>query len=187
MSWTVGATPKKSSAFFSPWFGMDPSDNLNLIQPVNPYSSGFFGGGWSMYTEYFQWSPQDNSNSKSHTVKSVQTLHGSLDYDASSDSYTLSQVRWKNRAKRKRERGQRDLCRAGLSMSALSMRRDGPFAPSFGHRASLPVALLRSPNVPSLAPFRPASAPLPPRFRPASALLPPRFRCHLTRFALHFS
>ena len=94
MSWTVGATPKKSSAFFSPWFGMDPSDNLNLIQPVNPYSSGFFGGGWSMYTEYFQWSPEDNSNSKSHTVKSGQTLHGSLDYDASSDSYTLSQVRW---------------------------------------------------------------------------------------------
>jgi hypothetical protein len=125
-----------------------------------------------MYTEYFQWSPEDNSNSKSHTVKSGQTLHGSLDYDASSDSYTLSQVRWKNRAKRKRERGQRDLCRAGLSMSALSMRRDGPFAPSFGHRASLPVALLRSPNVPSLAPFRPASAPLPPCFRPASTPLP---------------
>ena len=42
MKWKVGAMAKTSSAFYSPWFGMDPSDNLNLIQPVNPWS----GNGW---------------------------------------------------------------------------------------------------------------------------------------------
>merc|ERR1711865_367570 len=92
MSWKVGENPSRSSAFFSPWFGMDPADNLNLIQPVNPWSSGMFSSGWSMYTEYFQWSPTHNSNSQSHSVKAGQTLHGVLDYDASSDSYQLSQT-----------------------------------------------------------------------------------------------
>ena len=66
---------------------MDPSDNLNLIQPVNPWS----GGSWSMYTEYFQWSPEHNSNSPQKSVEAGQTLHGSLVYDESSDSYELTQ------------------------------------------------------------------------------------------------
>ena len=88
MTWTVGAEPRHSRAFFSPWFGMDPMDNLNLIQPVNPWS----GSAWSMYTEYYQWSPTHNSNSKQVPVKSGQTLHGSMTYDASSDSYFLNQT-----------------------------------------------------------------------------------------------
>jgi len=87
MTWKVGADARRSSAFYSPWFGMDPADNLNLIQPVNPWS----GGAWSMYTEYFQWSPEHNSNSRQQDVKAGQTLHGSLEYIASSDSYTLTQ------------------------------------------------------------------------------------------------
>lgn len=88
MTWTVGAEPRSSRAFFSPWFGMDPADNLDLIQPVNPWS----GSAWSMYTEYYQWQPTHNSNSKQYPVKAGQTLHGSLLYDASSDSYLLSQT-----------------------------------------------------------------------------------------------
>ena len=55
MTWKVGASPARSRAFFSPWFGMDPADNLNLIQPVNPWS----GSAWSMYTEYYQVSEND--------------------------------------------------------------------------------------------------------------------------------
>lgn len=88
MTWKVSEQPRDSSAFFSPWFGMDPSDNLNLIQPVNPW----LGNGWSMYTEYFQWSPEDNSNSNQHNVQSGQTLQGTLTYDSSSDSYLLNQT-----------------------------------------------------------------------------------------------
>lgn len=88
MTWTVGADAKRSSAFYSPWFGMDPADNLNLIQPVNPW----FGSSWSMYTEYFQWRPEHNSNSRQQPVKSGQTLQGSLIYNSDSDSYTLGQM-----------------------------------------------------------------------------------------------
>jgi hypothetical protein len=51
MTWAVSESPARSRAFFAPWFGMDPADNLNLIQPVNPWG----GDSWSMYTEYFQW------------------------------------------------------------------------------------------------------------------------------------
>lgn len=87
MTWTVGENAKHSRSFYSPWFGMDPADNLNLIQPVNPWS----GRSWSMYTEYYQWSPTYNSNSQQLSVSAGQTLHGSLVYNAD-DSYTLSQT-----------------------------------------------------------------------------------------------
>ena len=70
----------------------DPSDNLNLIQPVNPWSGSVLrGGAWSAYTEYYQWKPTKNSNSDQFTVVSGNTLHGSMVYDASTDSYTLTQ------------------------------------------------------------------------------------------------
>jgi hypothetical protein len=67
---------------------MDPDDNLNLVQPVNPWS----GSAWSMYTEYYQWSPTSNSNSDSFSVESGQTLHGAIVYDESTDSYELTQT-----------------------------------------------------------------------------------------------
>ena len=46
--WPVGATPKRSQNFYSPWFGIDASDNLNLLQPVNPW----MGNEWLIYNEY---------------------------------------------------------------------------------------------------------------------------------------
>lgn len=88
MYWKVSAKPTRSNSFYSPWFGMDPADNLNLIQPVNPW----MGNEWVMYTEYFQWSPKHNSNSRQQPVSAGQTLHGSLQYSDSSDSYTLTQT-----------------------------------------------------------------------------------------------
>lgn len=88
MTWVVGEEPKVSRAFFSPWFGMDPDDNLNLIQPVNPWSRT----AWSMYTEYYQWSPTHNSNSRSYGCSAGDVLTGVLEYDESADSYFLSQT-----------------------------------------------------------------------------------------------
>lgn len=67
---------------------MDPSDNLNLIQPVNPWS----GSDWGYYTEWFDWNTGGNSNSQQQSIESGQTLVGSLTYDASSDSYFLNQT-----------------------------------------------------------------------------------------------
>jgi len=87
MSWKVEEGPSNARGFYSPWFGMDPADNLNLIQPVNPWT----GNSWAMYTEYYQWRPTKNSNSRKYTVKAGQTLHGSLTYDQNKDGYLLSQ------------------------------------------------------------------------------------------------
>lgn len=88
MTWTISEEASRSRAFYSPWFGMDPGDNLNLIQPVNPWT----GSGWTFYTEYYQWKPTHNSNSESYPAKGGQTLHGSLIYDAGSDAYFLNQT-----------------------------------------------------------------------------------------------
>ena len=88
MKWKVSNDPEPSRAFFSPWFGMDPSDNLNLIQPVNPW----LGDGWAFYTEYFQWQPVRNSNSEQFGVNSGDELHGSLVYLKDTDSYNLTQT-----------------------------------------------------------------------------------------------
>jgi hypothetical protein len=89
MTWTVNSEAKHSLfVFYSPWFGMDPADNLNLLQPVNPWS----GSSWSMYTEYFQWRPIWNHNSKRYSVEAGQTLHGSIVWDETTDSYNLSQT-----------------------------------------------------------------------------------------------
>eukprot|EP01110_Echinostelium_bisporum_P007129 TRINITY_DN27463_c0_g1_i1.p1 TRINITY_DN27463_c0_g1~~TRINITY_DN27463_c0_g1_i1.p1 ORF type:complete len:223 (-),score=83.68 TRINITY_DN27463_c0_g1_i1:6-674(-) len=83
--WTVPENPKKSGAFFSPWFGIESSDNLNLIQPVNPWS----GDGWSIYNEYYQWSPTYNFNSKAHNVKAGDVVFGSVTYVPENNTYTI--------------------------------------------------------------------------------------------------
>eukprot|EP01127_Copromyxa_protea_P002191 TRINITY_DN12081_c0_g1_i1.p1 TRINITY_DN12081_c0_g1~~TRINITY_DN12081_c0_g1_i1.p1 ORF type:complete len:222 (-),score=43.28 TRINITY_DN12081_c0_g1_i1:21-686(-) len=85
--WKVGANPQPSGAFFSPWFGADTTDNMNLIQPVNPW----FGDSWSLYTEYYQWSDGYNRNSDSVAVNAGDTLWGQLTYlGDDKQSYKLS-------------------------------------------------------------------------------------------------
>ena len=43
--WKNNANPRPSNSFYSPWFGIDTSDNLNLLQPVNPW----LGDQWVIY------------------------------------------------------------------------------------------------------------------------------------------
>lgn len=87
--WNVGQNPPSSFAFFSPWFGVESSDNLNLLQPVNPW----FGDSWGFYTEYFQWSPEDNQDSSQMNCNAGDTLHGKVVYNGdSAQSYTLTQT-----------------------------------------------------------------------------------------------
>jgi len=83
--WKCGATPARSSSFFSPWFGIETSDNLNLLQPVNPWT----GSEWQIYNEYFQWVPTHNENSASHAVKAGDVLYGSVTLNAATNSYVL--------------------------------------------------------------------------------------------------
>jgi len=71
--------------FFSPWFGIEASDNLNLIQPVNPWVEDH----WEIYNEYFQWEPENNINSDSHTVQAGDILFGSVTFNPKNQSYTM--------------------------------------------------------------------------------------------------
>ncbi|EGD73234.1 hypothetical protein PTSG_04950 [Salpingoeca rosetta] len=83
--WRVGSNPRRGGAFFSPWFGIETSDNLNLIQPVNPWT----GNQWQIYNEYFQWVPTHNYNSEAHVVRPGDVLFGSVSYNPSKNSYTV--------------------------------------------------------------------------------------------------
>ena len=83
--WAVCDDPKVSGAFFSPWFGIETSDNKNLIQPVNPWDVD----EWLIYNEYYQWDPTHNENSRSHTVSAGDILYGSVSFNEDDESYTV--------------------------------------------------------------------------------------------------
>lgn len=83
--WKVGQNPVVGGAFFSPWFGIEASDNLNLIQPVNPW----VGDSWQIYNEYFQWSPEYNYDSDATTVNPGDVLFGSVTYVPENNTYTI--------------------------------------------------------------------------------------------------
>ena len=116
--WKVGALPAVGGAFYSPWLGIESSDNLNLIQPVNPFD----GQEWLMYNEYYQvrvcfaaaavwkcpirwsldlnsshtpdppfvqWSPTNNIDSDQHTCQPGDILHGVVTYSPSDHSYNM--------------------------------------------------------------------------------------------------
>jgi len=83
--WVVPADPKVDGAFFSPWFGIESTDNLNLIQPVGP----FLYDHWEIYNEYFQWSPLSNKNSVSHKVLPGDILFASITFNPSAQSYEM--------------------------------------------------------------------------------------------------
>jgi hypothetical protein len=83
--WVVPDNPKRGGAFFSPWFGIESSDNLNLIQPVNPWS----GDSWSIYNEYYQWKPTHNQNSDAVNVKAGDVVYGKVTYNPNTNAYDM--------------------------------------------------------------------------------------------------
>jgi len=85
MKWKVLGNPSEGGAFYSPWFGIESYDNLNLIQPVNPW----VGNGWEMYIEYYQWSPEYNYDSDSNNVNPGDVLWGRVDYEPTNSSYNI--------------------------------------------------------------------------------------------------
>jgi hypothetical protein len=88
-NWKVLGNAPASQSFYSPWFGSDTTDNLNLLQPVNPW----FGSSWNFYTEYFQWSPTRNVDSTSQATTTGNVLHGEIVFNGVNEqSYTVSQT-----------------------------------------------------------------------------------------------
>ena len=72
--WKVGPTPMPSFTYYTPWIGIETSDNMNLLQPVNPWD----GRHWTAYAEYFQWSPVNNINSEIYHVPADSVLVGTV-------------------------------------------------------------------------------------------------------------
>ena len=66
-------------------FGIETSDNLNLIQPVNPWT----GNQWEIYNEYFQWKPTHNENSRSHVTYPGDLIYGSVTFDSQNQVYKM--------------------------------------------------------------------------------------------------
>eukprot|EP00999_Lentomonas_sp_LEN2_P000409 NODE_1410_length_870_cov_127.752355_g1364_i0.p1 GENE.NODE_1410_length_870_cov_127.752355_g1364_i0~~NODE_1410_length_870_cov_127.752355_g1364_i0.p1 ORF type:complete len:252 (+),score=57.71 NODE_1410_length_870_cov_127.752355_g1364_i0:61-816(+) len=83
--WVNLQNPSEGGGFYSPWFGIEASDNLNLIQPVNPW----VGNGWLIYNEYFQWSPVHNYDSAQHSSSPGDVLFGSCRFDSGNQSYSV--------------------------------------------------------------------------------------------------
>jgi len=83
--WKVPNNPVYGGAFFSPWFGIESSDNMNLIQPVNPWNSY----SWLIYNEYYQWEPTYNFDSDMHVVQPGDVLFGSVRYSPGNNSYVV--------------------------------------------------------------------------------------------------
>jgi len=81
--WVVLDNPTEGGCFYSPWFGVETSDNLNLFQPVNPW----LGDSWSAYIEYFQWEPENNINSDSIQANPGDVLHGVVTFDEANQKY----------------------------------------------------------------------------------------------------
>jgi hypothetical protein len=88
-NWNVLGNAPQSAAFYSPWFGADTTDNLNLLQPVNPW----FGSSWSFYTEYYQWSPENNIDSNQYSTSTGNQLQGSITFNGvNQQTYTVTQT-----------------------------------------------------------------------------------------------
>eukprot|EP00466_Bigelowiella_natans_P013139 jgi/Bigna1/87444/estExt_fgenesh1_pg.C_200141 len=87
MKWKVGESAASSMVFYSPWFGLGSNDGLSLIQLLNPW----LGNQWTMFTEYIQLDPDHRQNSDQYTVKSGQIIEGTLEYNAETDSYLVSE------------------------------------------------------------------------------------------------
>jgi hypothetical protein len=78
--WDVPPNPARTDGDirYTPWIGAETSDNLNVIQPVNPWLGA--NQTWRMYPEVFQWTPADTRDGIGTPLRTTagHTLHGGL-------------------------------------------------------------------------------------------------------------
>jgi hypothetical protein len=71
-----GEDMTEQNEFWTPWFGIETTDNLNLLQPVTCWGPD----SWTLSTEYFQWTPDYNFNSEFVTVSTGNLCYGEVVY-----------------------------------------------------------------------------------------------------------
>lgn len=82
-----GLDMTSSGEFWTPWFGIETTDNMNLLQPVTAWGPD----SWTLSTEYFQWKPNYNFNSDFVTVATGNLAYGEVVYLPPSGSGNHSQ------------------------------------------------------------------------------------------------
>ena len=64
------------------------SDNLDLLQPVNPWT----GNGWSAYDEEFLWNGMRNRNSRAISASAGDVMFARVYFNEKEQTYTASQA-----------------------------------------------------------------------------------------------
>jgi len=88
--WTNLKAPadKSPTCFYAPWYGIETSDNLNLIQPVNAWNDGG-SMKWCLMNYYFQWSPQHVTQGRKMYPVAADSLYASVTFHEASQSYMM--------------------------------------------------------------------------------------------------
>ena len=71
--WTNPSNPTRDGCRFCPWFGIETSDNYNLIQPVNVWDNSG-RPDWIVMNEYFQWHPEHDTQSRTVSTSAGDTI-----------------------------------------------------------------------------------------------------------------
>lgn len=75
--WKNPSNPTRDGCRFCPWFGIETSDNYNLIQPVNVWDNSG-RPDWIVMNEYFQWHPEHDSQSKTVSTSPGDEIYASI-------------------------------------------------------------------------------------------------------------
>ena len=88
--WTNLQTPKDQSAacYYAPWYGIETTDNLNLIQPVNAWNDAG-SDKWCLMNYYFQWRPQHVTEGRKMYPVPADSLYASVTFHEESQSYMM--------------------------------------------------------------------------------------------------
>eukprot|EP01084_Bolivina_argentea_P271777 462528_1 len=86
--WKNCDNPTRSGCRFCPWFGIESSDNLNLIQPVNVWENSG-QSDWIIMNEYYQWHPSHDTKSRTHITKPGDVIYGRITYNEGKNSYLM--------------------------------------------------------------------------------------------------
>ena len=89
--WKNPNNPTRDGCRFCPWFGIETSDNYNLIQPVNVWDNSG-RADWIVMNEYFQWHPEHDSQSRTVSTSSGDTIYARITYDGPTKNSYLMHV-----------------------------------------------------------------------------------------------
>ena len=90
--WENPSNPTRDGCRFCPWFGIETSDNYNLIQPVNVWDNDEDENDWIVMNEYFQWHPEHDEQSKTVSTSAGDLIYARITYNGDAKQSYLMHV-----------------------------------------------------------------------------------------------